>query len=214
MRYRILVITAGLVFISSTLILLWSASFEANAGVNYCSSIMNRFYYDRTNQEWSLIKLVSAETQGAYSPCPKDLTIRIGKDRLWGREKGTEGAQNELSPDYNLFPWLVWRGSQEEAKIGWRQERRGAAELRTVEGEEAGCIYSRQSLFRAFCSFLPALPILASLDGVRRSAPNYSCTGTLLWVERAQLNPCSHSQKTRPQVSAERLILATKEAAL
>jgi len=63
--------------------------------------------------------------------------------------------------------------------------------------------------FRAFCSFLPA-----SLHGVKRSGPNCSCSRPLLWVQQAQLNPCSHSQKTRPQVSAQRLISASKEASL
>lgn len=105
---------------------------------------MNPFYYDRTNQEWSLIKLVSAETQGAHSPCPKDLTIRTD----WGRAKRIEGMQNEFS-DYNLFPWLVWRGGQEKAKIGWTQEKCGAA---------AGSSRLHLQLIEPFQSILQFLP--------------------------------------------------------
>lgn len=99
----------------------WSKCNET--GLNYCSIIMNRFYHGTTNQKRSLIKLVSAETQRAHSPCPKDLTIRIGRDRLGGREKGAEWTLN-----YNSFLWLVWRGRQEEAKRGRAQEKSGAAE--------------------------------------------------------------------------------------
>lgn len=161
----------------------WSKCNET--GLNYCSIIMNRFYHGRTNQKRSLIKIVSAETQRAHSPCPKDLTIRIGRDRLGGREKGAEWTLN-----YNSFLWLVWRGRQEEAKRGRAQEKCGAA-------EQGG--RSRLRSFPALGAFaeLSALPP-ASLGKGRESAPNSSPTGTLLWVEQAQLNPCSHSSKPRP----------------
>lgn len=147
--------------------------------MSYCSVIMNPFYYDRTNQEWSLIKAVSAKTQGVYSPCPKDLAIRTGKDIL---KQGKEDRKN-------LLPTTACSHdlgrSQEEAEIGWAQDKCGAGEMKTAEGAETGCIYSQQSLSRTFCSFFPALPIPSSLSRVRRSAPNYSCRGTLLWVQQA-----------------------------
>lgn len=89
---------------------------------------------------------------------------------------------------------------------GWR--------LKREQKQAASTARAVKVLSRTFCSFFPVIPIPSSLNRVRRSAPNYSCRETLLWVQQAQLNPCSHSQKTKPQEPAERLILVTKEAAI